>query len=408
MKTKTFSSHIFSQILWLSLSLFMAFIFILWILSFQITEVTISSLSELEAKNLTNKNHNEMVKMYDSWEEIPLKYKALFDKKEAQEQVTLEKALPQSEKIAYLYTYINPQQKANYLLSIYDAKDIQKIADDIFIKSLSTIALTTLVIFVLLFFILRWLITRTAQPYKKLHTWIKSIQDKEEQIPPINFSIEEIDNIAFELEDKIATIQAYAKREKAFLKYTSHELRTPLSIIQASLDTLNELNSNKQSQKTLDRALKASNNIKITSSALLYLARESNTAIEKTHIKVEPFIREIINDHYYLLEHQEVEVDFKSSIDEVLVEEDFFFVIVSNLIKNAFTYGEEGTVKIRFDEDGFSIENKTLQSEHNPNKEIGFSLGLKLVELICQKLCCRLHIEKKNERFLVCVFFQRR
>ena len=242
-KSKTFSNHIFSQIIWLSLFLFIAFCFILWILSFQITDLTISSLSELEAKNIKNKSHKEIVKMYDTWEDIPQKYKILFDKSKAKEQMTLEKVLPHSKNIAYLYTYINTQGKANYLLSVYSQKDIEEITDEIFFKSMSTIALTTLFIFVILFLMLKWLITRTAQPYKDLHHWIKRMNNSDEKREKINFSIVEIDNIAFELEEKITTIEAYAKREKEFLKYTSHELRTPLSIIQASLDTLMELNT---------------------------------------------------------------------------------------------------------------------------------------------------------------------
>ncbi len=404
MKTRTFSRHIFSQMLWLWLFLFVAFNLILWILSFQITEVTISSLSELEAKNLKDKSHKDVVKMYNKWEEIPLKYKKLFNKNETKEQVTLEKSLPKSEEIAYLYTYMNAQGKANYLLSIYNEKDIQKIADDIFFKSLSTIALTTLVIFTILFLMLWWLITRTAQPYKKLHTWIKSIQDNEENRPIINFSIKEIDNIALELENKIITIQAYAKREKEFLKHVSHELRTPLSIIQASLDTLNALNTNPRSHKILSRALKANNNIKITSSALLYLARESSKPIEKTDVMVETFVSQIISDHDYILKNKAVQVNFKTSIKSIHIEEDFIFVIVSNLVKNAFTYSEVGHIDIVFTDTYFSIEN-SISEAYSSGNDVSFALGLKLVELICQKLSYKLKITEIDNHFLVKVLW---
>ncbi len=405
MKTKTFARHIFSQTVWLSASLFVAFLFILLLLSFQVTETTISSLSELEARTLKNSQNKALKPYYLHWEDIPLKYKKLFNFKEAKEGVMVEKMLKDEGKMVYLYTYINMEGKVNYLLSVYNEKDIKEITDDIFMQSLSSIALTTLFIFLLLFLILQWLINRTAQPYKNLHEWIKTIQKSTIQREKIDFSVLEINNIALELKDKIVTIEQYAKREKEFLKHVSHELRTPLFIIQASLDTLNELNTHPLKQKILNRALKANNNIKITSSALLYLARESNKPIKKTLIKIEPFVQEIIEDHRYLLNDKKVQIEFTSLIEEIKVEEEFFFIIISNLIKNAFTYTEEGMVKVHFSEHLFSVEN-SISKQQVSSKEVSFSLGLKLVELICQKLSYCLEIKKDKNNFLVKILWR--
>jgi len=399
MKTQSFSKHMFTQSVWLSIILFFSFVVILLVLTFQVTEITISSLSKLESKNIANRVNSSSNIVYKKWEDIPMFYKKLFDQEETIAEQTIEKEILKEEKIAYLYTYTNDVGTYSYILSVYNIEDVIQLSDDIFDKTISTIAVSIFIIFILLFFFLKWLIKRSAQPYKNLSIWVDTLPQSATK--EIDFSIEEVNNIALQLQEKIAIIQEYSIREKEFLKYTSHELRTPLAIIQASLDTLNEYEHNEQIQKPIKRALKASYNVKLISSALLYLARESTTPLKKSEINTQLFIDNIIKNHTYLLDNKKVEIEAEILVSTLIIEEELFFVLISNLIKNAFQHTQEGTLQIRISQNQFSIVNPLSKENATASKEISFSLGLKLVELIVQKLSFSLKIEKNEGTFLV-------
>lgn len=385
---KTLSSHIFAHSLWMALMLLVSIFFILLLLSVEVSDTTISSLSKLDAKDGI------------SLEKIPSKYKKLFDEKDIVDKQTLELYLEDGDKIVYLYNYIDDTNKRKYVLNEYKTDDINELSEEIFFHILSNIIFALLIIFIILFFISRWLITRSAQPYKNLSLWVDKIQKDSKVTPKINFSIVEVNNIALQFQKKIDAIHDYATREEEFLKYTSHELRTPLTVIQASLDTLNEFDLQEKEQKPVKRALRASNNMRIISSALLYLARESKHNIKKNSVSTKPFIDNIVDDHKYLILNDKIQIQLDISVEYIEIEEELFFVIISNLIKNAFKHTKDGLIKIQLSNNTFLISNPiSNQNENIKEKEMSFSLGLKLVELISKKKSYSFKIDKINDNF---------
>jgi len=372
----------------MALMLLVSIFFILLLLSVEVSDTTISSLSKLDAKDGI------------SLEKIPSKYKKLFDEKDIVDKQTLELYLEDGDKIVYLYNYIDDTNKRKYVLNEYKTDDINELSEEIFFHILSNIIFALLIIFIILFFISRWLITRSAQPYKNLSLWVDKIQKDSKVTPKINFSIVEVNNIALQFQKKIDAIHDYATREEEFLKYTSHELRTPLTVIQASLDTLNEFDLQEKEQKPVKRALRASNNMRIISSALLYLARESKHNIKKNSVSTKPFIDNIVDDHKYLILNDKIQIQLDISVEYIEIEEELFFVIISNLIKNAFKHTKDGLIKIQLSNNTFLISNPiSNQNENIKEKEMSFSLGLKLVELISKKKSYSFKIDKINDNF---------
>jgi signal transduction histidine kinase len=175
-------------------------------------------------------------------------------------------------------------------------------------------------------------------------------------------------------------------REQEFLKYASHELRTPLAIIQASLDTL-ELQCDDSERTTVGRALKASANMRLLSTTLLWLARESEQPIERSQVAARALCEQIIMDHRYLLESRALEVKIRIGVDTLEIEGDLLSIIIANLIRNAFQYSAEGVISLEMNNSEVTITNpiSPIDAEEERTRA-GYGLGLELVKRICNKL----------------------
>ena len=218
------------------------------------------------------------------------------------------------------------------------------------------------------------------------------------------FPIEELNNIAAQLHEGVGRIQAFNQREQQFLKHASHELRTPLAIIQASLDTLN-LQSNETSRPAVQRALKASANMRRLSAALLWLARESERPVDKSCIAVRDLCEQIINDHRYLLNNRQIDICSDISVDTLHIESDLFSIVVANLVRNAFMYSANGVIELKVSANGLHIANP-VQAEARSEKynySPGFGLGLQLVQRICSRLDWQFVFAVEQDFFIVTI-----
>jgi signal transduction histidine kinase len=200
------------------------------------------------------------------------------------------------------------------------------------------------------------------------------------------FPIAELNDLASQLKSGVDKITEYNLREQQFLKDASHEIRTPLATIRACLDTLDFKLSGPE-KKTVQRALKASSNMNRLSSALLWLARESEKPIEKTNIELTSFCEQQVTDHQYLINNRDVLIETKINTDFIEIETDLLQIVFANLLRNACQLSGNGSIQITIDETYLYIKNPTI-----PEDEIGFSsyqsfgLGLQLVSRICEKI----------------------
>jgi signal transduction histidine kinase len=286
----------------------------------------------------------------------------------------------------YLLRQVDDERGEIFLLSRYDEAELERVLE-FFAKTAFGQALwLTLIIFATLFFLIRWLIRRTTEPLALLNRWATSLSTNPEQSSVVNFPIAELNKIAQQLREGVERIEAYNLREQEFLKYASHELRTPLAIIQASLDTL-ELQSDEAERPTVGRALRASANMRLLSTTLLWLARESQQPIEKSRVAARALCEQIIQDHRYLLENRELEVTIQIGVNTMEIEGDLLYIIIANLIRNAFLYSTEGVISLEMNKSEITITNPISPVEdEEDNTRAGNGLGLELVKRICNKL----------------------
>jgi signal transduction histidine kinase len=417
---KTLAQQVRWQLLWLSIGLFFACLLLVTVFALRSANFTIDSLMRLEADSLLRQMAEQpelplplgkSLSAYRRWEEIPASARQYFDgppiaSGEFQEVLV---ANDNGETEYYcLLRQADDELGEILLLSRYDGTEIFPVIE-VFAKAAFGQALwLTLIIFTALFFLIRWLIRRTTEPLALLSRWATGLGNNPEQPSSVNFPIAELNEIAQQLREGVERIEAYNLREREFLKYASHELRTPLAIIQASLDTL-ALQSDKPERPAVGRALRASANMRLLSSTLLWLARESEQPIEKSRVDAGSLCEQIIQDHRYLLENRAVEIQTRIDVETLEIESDLLAIVIANLIRNAFQHSVEGVINLEMSEHVFTITNPTSHVvAKDDSTRVGYGLGLQLVQRICKKLQWHFDFSRSSDKYItVCVRFNK-
>ena len=123
------------------------------------------------------------------------------------------------------------------------------------------------------------------------------------------------------------------------------------------------------------------------SSALLWLARESETPIKKTKVELKSFCLHQIEEHQYLVKHSDITIDAKVGNECIDIEEDLLLIVLANLLRNACQFSSQGTIRVSMDSASLRIENPIDEEEHDSGSSYhSFGLGLQLVSRICEKL----------------------
>lgn len=219
------------------------------------------------------------------------------------------------------------------------------------------------------------------------------------------FPEDEVGRLAIAFEGYLTRIHGFVERERAFTANLSHELRTPLTVIRGAADLLlADPQLTQTMHQRIERIHRATEEMSELTPALLALARETSHA--DTRINVSPEVRRLIDSHAYLLNNKPVEVDvslpeaFQVNADPALLR-----VVLGNLIRNAYSYTDEGHIGIRLEAPDFIISDtgrgidpelfRNLFEPHLPGAQ-GSGIGLSLVKRICERYRWQLAIENNG------------
>lgn len=437
---KSLSQQIRWQLTLLGIGLFCASVVLLSLFSFHAIETTTKNLLSLEAESIVRSalKHpdqplpsSDTEAAYRGWSDIPLVVRRLFVEGSAELAPTINDEILEAyrthengEREYFYLTYHYDKSFGDlYLLSRHDAIEIDAIGVRLFTATVIQSLWSTMSIFMFLFFLIWWLIRRTSEPLDLLSRWAEQLNRNPELPLKADFPIQELNQLAAQLRDGVDKVERYNRREQEFLRYASHELRTPLGIIQASLDTLalqdNIQQQSEKRQRPVIRALRASETVRLLSSALLWLSRDSDRPIEKTDIvPASEFLSALVDEQRYLLSMDNITVNTYVEVESLLIEKDLLIIVVTNLIRNAFQYSREGDIDIRLSGHGFSITNNTflksgggvpivnIDADPGQGKDElihSFGIGLPLVKRICQKISWSFSFEEQESRVRVSV-----
>ncbi|MGB1799480.1 MAG: sensor histidine kinase [Gammaproteobacteria bacterium] len=205
-------------------------------------------------------------------------------------------------------------------------------------------------------------------------------------------------------------IQEFVIRERNFTRDASHELRSPITVIKIAADYLladNELNE--VQRKPLLRIKNNASDMEELIEALLILARESDNALSFEPVCINDVCQEEIERTQNVLSEKPINVSYQYRNQLYVTTSDkVLSILIGNLIRNAFSYTDEGSVTVKVDGDELTIEDsgigmpeKELEQVFKPfqrgnhKQRGGYGVGLTIVKMLTERFNWPINIESQ-------------
>lgn len=243
-----------------------------------------------------------------------------------------------------------------------------------------------------------WLAGRVIAPISQLaHAVGQAPAENPPRLSADDAPEDEISELTRAFDRYMSRISAFVERERAFAADASHELRTPLAVIQGASEVLAEDASLSEAQALrVARIERAAVEMSALIAALLPLAREEDTPGEES-CDCELVLRETVERYRALAVQRrnsiELTVDAAVTLE---VAPALFSILVGNLVRNAISYTENGSIAVRLCADrlivadsgtGISSEEigRVFQRYYRGASSGGAGIGLSLVKRICDR-----------------------
>ena len=229
----------------------------------------------------------------------------------------------------------------------------------------------------------------------------------------------EMGELARVFDRHLLRMRAFIERERALSADMSHELRTSLAVILSTTEILVDDETLTEKQKArIARIDRAARDMAELGTALLLMAREEQLVSTGAGCAVAGVIEKAVEKHRLLLASKAVQVEvYTDPALEVPADCALVDILVSNLVRNAFSYTASGTVVIRQDAHGLSIADtgkgipghavdQVFLRHFRDMASAGAGIGLSLVERICDRYGWQMRLESREDAgTTVSIFF---
>jgi len=164
--------------------------------------------------------------------------------------------------------------------------------------------------------------------------------------------------LANALHDFASRIGQFVERERNFTRDASHELRTPLTVIRMACDLLiDDGELVPHALRSVKRIKCATRDMEALIESFLILAREGDTGLPEEDFVVNEVVAAEVEKLRPLLDGKPVTLEVvEASQFAVHGSSRAFAVILSNLLRNACLYTEQGSVQVRVEADRICVE----------------------------------------------------
>lgn len=268
-------------------------------------------------------------------------------------------------------------------------------------NALFAIVLAGFLLSVLFAWLLGWLMARRIMaPISRLAGQVRHRDQLLALAPALapDYPQDEVGNLAASFDATLGQLRRSLERERLFTSDVSHELRTPLMIIASSAELLEAAPLGEREQRQVARIKRAAEEMRGLVETFLLLARSKAQA------------QKLVGSASLLHVAQEQAQRWQPALVEkglkfqLLVEQEdhghyhagLLGTVISNLLRNALHYTEQGEVRLLLSAGGFSVEDSGpgVPSEQQTNifepfvrgseaRGEGLGLGLSLVKRIC-------------------------
>jgi len=261
-----------------------------------------------------------------------------------------------------------------------------------------------------------WLSGKVISPVTALANQVNTLKpgvNPSLQIAP-HYADDEVGKLAATFDHYQHKMEEFIQREQDFTADASHELRTPLAVINGAAELLLENpNLPEQAKRQIERIERSGERMSKMLEVLLLLAREtpSSQGIELEPCDIGHLVSDSVEQHRFMMHDKpatilraEIKANFKEAISKTA-----FSIILSNLLRNAINYTEQGEVVV-------TVENKRVQIRDSGNgiskadlkhifdrhyrgsnaKNNGSGIGLSIVKRICDRQNIQLDIHSEQ------------
>lgn len=261
----------------------------------------------------------------------------------------------------------------------------------------------------------RWLAQRVLAPVSRLAHDVReheSLQDTTPLAP--HYADDEIGWLAQAFDNTFGKLRDALSREQLFTSDVSHELRTPLMVISSAAELLNSAdNLSPRQREQIGRIQRASHNMRDLVRTFLLLARESTQAdADADKITLPALAEEQLQHWRAVAEAKQLTCTLTAEHNDTQhYNAPLLRAVMSNLLRNAVHYTEEGSVHIVLHTGGFRVEdsgpgiaNEQRETVFQPfvrgthARGEGLGLGLSLVRRICAHEGWEIHLTERAPR----------
>lgn len=259
-------------------------------------------------------------------------------------------------------------------------------------QSLKLLLIISLSILLVLGLVSYFVMKQVERPIAALGQWARTrnTENLHDSLP--DFTYPELNRMAALIRDSILSVQQSLERERRFLRFSSHELRTPISVIRNNVELLNRLLEQNgdpglpRLEEIIQRIDRAGLKMKHLTETLLWLGRENAESPRLSDLDLESLVRELIADSRYLLKHKQIDLIVTTRSRQLTIAEIPARIVLGNLIRNAFQHSHQGSIHISQQAEIVEIINTPGKGESSADTDLGFGLGLQLIEQLSLKL----------------------
>lgn len=243
-----------------------------------------------------------------------------------------------------------------------------------------------------------WLAGRGVAPISELARRVNCANpgDDAEAVAQ-GFPSDEIGQLAQVFSAYLKRMRDFIDRERNFTSDVSHELRTPLTIVQGVLELMEDGQQTQDKQRErIAKIGRANSEMVNLTTALLLMARESTQEAVVQTCDVSKAVNTVIEMNRHLLSANSTVNVICLSYPNIAAERTLLSIVLSNLIRNAFTYTPTGTVSISIEDNGLTVSDtgsgirseeigQVFQQHFKGTGSTGSGIGLSLVKRICDR-----------------------
>ncbi|MBI1906599.1 MAG: HAMP domain-containing histidine kinase [Rhodocyclales bacterium] len=232
--------------------------------------------------------------------------------------------------------------------------------------------------------------------------------------PPLapDYAQDEVGKLASAFDHALGRLHDTLERERMFTSDVSHELRTPLMVIASSCELLlAEDAADERERNQIERILRSSREMHELVDTFLRLARtpgpDGSHAGERLAEVAEEQIQHWRDDAYARRLDLDLQVE---APDQGSYPASLLRTVISNLLRNALHYTDQGYVRLIVREGGFSVIDSGVgipasdgermfapYTRGNPSRGDGTGIGLSLVQRICARQGWQIALRNRAE-----------